>query len=80
MVGLAMNQSNILRHLGVDVHGHAHGGVHAAHGPEATISDGEKTKEGNEDDKSDVSYDQHAAAQIIGVAILEFGVLLHRLV
>lgn len=75
-----MNQSNLLRYLGVDVHGHAHGGIHAAHGPEATISDDDKTKENNsqEDGKSDISYDQNAAAQIIGVAILEFGVILHR--
>jgi len=77
-----MNQSKNLRYLGVDVHGHAHGGVHAAHGPEAVNRDVDKTKEDNspEDGKSDSSYDQEAAAQIIGVAILEFGVLLHRLV
>ncbi|KZV66306.1 ZIP-like iron-zinc transporter [Peniophora sp. CONT] len=66
-----------LRKLGVhhvDVHGHGLGG-HSAHGPEAA---------GQSRDASpgleDIQEDEHAhdvAAQVIGIGILEFGVILH---
>ena len=76
-----MMQSLIgLRYLAIDVHGHGHGGTHAAHGPEATINEDLKEDTIHDDDRSTASNDENAAAQIIGVAILEFGVLLHRLV
>lgn len=81
MVSLIMMQSRIsLRYLATDVHGHAHGGVHAAHGPESNIGENLKEDTIHEDAKSTASNDENAAAQVIGVAILEFGVLLHRLV
>ena len=68
-----------LRYLATDVHGHAHGGVHAAHGPEATAREDLKEDTVHDDSRSTESIDENAAAQVIGVAILEFGVLLHRL-
>ncbi|KAJ7767022.1 ZIP-like iron-zinc transporter [Mycena maculata] len=62
-----------------DPHGH-HVGSHAAHGPESTpevpstkFADKESQSIHEPDDVDDAA----AAAQIIGVAILEFGVLLH---
>lgn len=58
-----------------DAHGHGIGS-HAAHGPEGasedekSMSDLEASQPGH--------FDDSAMAQIIGVFILEFGVLLHR--
>jgi hypothetical protein len=69
-----------LRYLAIDVHGHAHGDVHAAHGPKSNIGENLKEDTVHDDAKSTESSDENAAAQVIGVAILEFGVLLHRLV
>ncbi|KAF9241833.1 ZIP-like iron-zinc transporter [Melanogaster broomeanus] len=69
-----------------DAHGHATGS-HAAHGPE--LVDTHETLSGNNsvyEKRADVEtlhsgthYDSSALAQIIGVFILEFGVLLHSL-
>jgi solute carrier family 39 (zinc transporter), member 1/2/3 len=65
----------------LDAHGHR-GGSHAAHGPEGIL-----TKIGDEEVNFDVenlrqhdhdSISDSASGKIIGVAILEFGVLLHR--
>jgi zinc transporter 1/2/3 len=64
-----------------DVHGHGLG-AHAAHGPEGGIPDGDSSSEKMEKDLEFAHDHKHldlgAAGQIIGVFILEFGVLLHR--
>jgi zinc transporter 1/2/3 len=64
-----------------DVHGHGLG-AHAAHGPEGGIPDGDSSSEKMEKDLESAHDHKHldfsAAGQIIGVFILEFGVLLHR--
>lgn len=72
-----------LKALGIqyDAHGHGHdAGTFAAHGPEA---DAEDAREKNSDLDSPKAappvIDHNAMAQIIGVAILEFGVLLHSI-
>ena len=63
-----------------DAHGHGIGG-HAAHGPEATDTSS-VPKETKEDVEIAVEranvFDHNLLTQIIGVAILEFGVVLHR--
>jgi solute carrier family 39 (zinc transporter), member 1/2/3 len=68
--------------VAIDTHGHRVGS-HAAHGPE-----GDDQRSGdNNFEKGDLeslpqnlnaTIDDSAAAQIIGVFILEFGVVLHR--
>ncbi len=73
----------------LDAHGHEAGG-HAAHGPEGHIAhqiEGNvgESKLNRSDSVSDVEDQRHRAldsamTQIIGVAILEFGVTLHRYV
>jgi zinc transporter 1/2/3 len=72
-----------------DPHGH-HVGSHAAHGPEGDNqtpdtewTDGKTTYEKQSVDDIEAlqrqkDMDESAAAQIIGVFILEFGVILHR--
>ncbi|KAI0046087.1 ZIP zinc/iron transport family [Auriscalpium vulgare] len=73
-----------LAKLGIrhDAHGHSVGG-HAAHGPEGDADveedfDGPPRKEFREDSAADQADAEHnALAQIIGVAILEFGIVLH---
>lgn len=64
-----------------DAHGHGLG-AHAAHGPEGGIPDGDSSSEKIEKDLESAHDHKHldhgAAGQIIGVFILEFGVLLHR--
>lgn len=68
-----------------DPHGHGLG-AHAAHGPERggspirpdDDSNSEKISDDIETAHEDKQMDFNAAAQIIGVFILEFGVLLHR--
>ncbi|KAJ8694704.1 hypothetical protein PTI98_007356 [Pleurotus ostreatus] len=64
-----------LRH---DPHGH-NVGSHVSHGPEGElINEQEKTKADVESQSSgNPMYTESAMAQIIGVAILEFGVVLH---
>jgi zinc transporter 1/2/3 len=70
--------------LGVrhDVHGHGLG-AHAAHGPEGGMPDGDSNSEKIEKDLESAHDHKHldfgAAGQIIGVFILEFGVLLHSM-
>jgi len=70
--------------MGYDPHGHGIGS-HAAHGPEGNQdnANGNKTPEKKVDDieslQPEVNMDEAAAAQIIGVFILEFGVLLHSI-
>ncbi|KAJ7214246.1 ZIP-like iron-zinc transporter [Mycena haematopus] len=61
-----------------DPHGH-NTGSHAAHGPESTPMQAAKYVEDVEHQGIDKKFDldDSAAAQIIGIAILEFGVLLH---
>jgi len=58
-----------------DAHGH-HGGSHAAHGPEGSLVEniGEREK-GKVPGQNDIT--DSAMARIVGVAILEFGVMLH---
>ncbi|KAG0699903.1 ZIP-like iron-zinc transporter [Suillus ampliporus] len=74
--------------LGVTHDAHGHGlGAHAAHGPEAgsfprgldSDSNSEKINEDLESAHEHKRPDFGAAGQIIGVFILEFGVLLHSL-
>jgi len=72
--------------LGLTHDPHGHGlGAHAAHGPEPGGSqirpddDSEKINDDIESAHEDKQMDLNAAAQIIGVFILEFGVLLHSL-
>ncbi|KAJ6545292.1 ZIP-like iron-zinc transporter [Mycena capillaripes] len=63
-----------LRH---DQHGH-YTGSHAAHGPEGTktpVSENADVEAQQEDHHDHL--DDSASAQIVGIAILEFGVLLH---
>jgi solute carrier family 39 (zinc transporter), member 1/2/3 len=82
----ALNFSSV-----VDPHGHGIGG-HAAHGPESSpvaqntskpdIQEKERDLEHN-DSEPDVhlvedNVPDSPLAQVIGIAILEFGVLLHR--
>lgn len=79
-----------------DPHGHAAGGSHAAHGPEmnkntTTPASGtedtvDQEKLRDEESASVVLHNDSGfvvdspATQILGVAILEFGVVLHRCV
>ncbi|KAG2039860.1 ZIP-like iron-zinc transporter [Suillus americanus] len=70
--------------LGVRHDAHGHGlGAHAAHGPESEMpneySTSETSKEDLESAHDHSQLDFGAAGQIIGVFILEFGVLLHSL-
>lgn len=76
-----------------DAHGHTHGG-HAAHGPEGVLvgsgNGDQKDDRANSADVESIGKDDahnhhrgnaftdKAITQIIGVAILEFGVALHR--
>lgn len=62
----------------IDPHGHGIGS-HAAHGPEGADLDDKLTSSDVEGAQSG-HFDDSAMAQIIGVFILEFGVLLHRYV
>nr|GAT55238.1 ZIP-like iron-zinc transporter [Mycena chlorophos] len=83
--GTAKLQSIGLRH---DPHGH-YTGSHAAHGPEGTetpsdvLTDIEAAQEKqhphghNHDSEGGLHLGDSASAQIVGIAILEFGVLLH---
>lgn len=65
-----------------DAHGHSLGS-HAAHGPEANF---DPTLSSQKESSSDIEAPKHEdhgfedsmSTQIIGVAILEFGVVLHR--
>lgn len=63
-----------------DAHGHA-AGSHAAHGPEAGLemSSTEKDEKQSLDVESGEIITDTVAAQIIGVGILEFGVILHSI-
>lgn len=92
MVGLASIPIPVsIPHLTflLDAHGHQAGG-HAAHGPEGNLAyqiegNVDESKLKVSDSKLDIEDQQHrvldsALTQIIGVAILEFGVTLHRYV
>jgi hypothetical protein len=63
---------------------HAHIGSRAIHGPEGGVTDekSESSKQAGIEDlealRNQKDLDDSAIAQIIGVAVLEFGVLLHR--
>ncbi|KAH7922321.1 ZIP zinc/iron transport family [Leucogyrophana mollusca] len=69
--------------LGIKHDAHGHGlGAHAAHGPEGSNDPG--TRDTDSEKTQDIEaahnhehHDDSAAAQIIGVFILEFGVILH---
>ncbi|KAF8637660.1 hypothetical protein AX17_002728 [Amanita inopinata Kibby_2008] len=64
-----------LRH---DAHGHSQGSSHAAHGPEGEVEGLPKDDQVSETEStSSHACDHDAATQVIGVAILEFGVALH---
>ncbi|KAG1728094.1 ZIP-like iron-zinc transporter [Suillus lakei] len=71
--------------LGVRHDAHGHGlGAHAAHGPESRSSpdndsNSEKMREDVESAHDHTRPDIGAAGQVIGVFILEFGVLLHSI-
>lgn len=64
-----------------DTHGHGLG-AHAAHGPEGVMTGGDSNSEKIKEDLESAHDHEHpdlaATGQIIGVFILEFGVLLHR--
>lgn len=70
-----------------DAHGHA-SGSHAAHGPEGRVDPDiapAKSDSSHTDVESGHSHHGHslldtALTQILGIAILEFGVTLHRFV
>ncbi|KAG8220816.1 Zinc/iron permease [Butyriboletus roseoflavus] len=65
--------------LGIKQDPHGHGiGSHATHGPEGADSDEKLTSSDLEGAQSG-DFDDSAMAQVIGVFILEFGVLLHSL-
>ncbi|KAJ6546052.1 ZIP-like iron-zinc transporter [Mycena vulgaris] len=72
-----------LQRLNIDHDAHGHrAGAHAAHGPEGAPTESPPAKylEDAEEQEMDLSImDDSAAAQIIGVAILEFGVILHSI-
>ncbi|KAJ7848313.1 ZIP-like iron-zinc transporter [Mycena leptocephala] len=62
-----------------DAHGH-HVGSHAAHGPESTRVPAKHAQDTEQQGTKQLLHmDDSAAAQIIGIAILEFGVLLHSI-
>jgi zinc transporter 1/2/3 len=70
----------------LDSHGHGVG-AHAAHGPEGIVDTApSKEKTIEESSKSDIesavarprTWGADTTTQIIGIAILEFGVVLHR--
>jgi zinc transporter 1/2/3 len=67
--------------MNIDAHGHSVGS-HAAHGPEGDDQRGPEYSDRKVDDveshQQAQNMDDDAAAQIIGVFILEFGVVLHR--
>ena len=82
----------LLTHHSADSHGHGLGS-HAAHGPEGDIQNVRmqqknretipEKKEMSDEESGDhqpgnISVDDAAVAHIIGVGILEFGVVLHR--
>ncbi|KIY69507.1 ZIP-like iron-zinc transporter [Cylindrobasidium torrendii FP15055 ss-10] len=73
-----------LARLGVqhDAHGH-NAGAHSAHGPEghpsASTKEIKSELDSDVESASDVYVLDNAATQIIGVAILEFGVFLHSI-
>ncbi|KAJ7114145.1 ZIP-like iron-zinc transporter [Mycena crocata] len=77
--GTARLQKLNLRH---DAHGH-NVGSHAAHGPERASTESPPAKhlaDAEEQSEHDFLHMDHsAAAQIVGIAILEFGVLLHSI-
>lgn len=60
----------------IDPHGHGMGSL-AAHGSEGACE--EKASASDEESSLSGSFDESAMAQVVGVFILEFGVLLHRL-
>ncbi|KAL0955311.1 hypothetical protein HGRIS_004197 [Hohenbuehelia grisea] len=60
-----------------DAHGHAVGS-HAAHGPEGDLVDG-KAEQSSDLEAHKPTYDNSTIAQMIGIAILEFGVVLHSI-
>lgn len=64
----------------IDAHGHAIGS-HAAHGPEGNTEKADQSSPTSDvevnAERSNV-FDQSLLTQLIGVGILEFGVVLHR--
>ena len=83
--------SNIKLTIGTNPDAHGHDiGAHSSHGPEGThhtelqitaeSSDVESNgnQEGKEGIKAGFTFDESVLAQMVGVGILEFGVLLHR--
>lgn len=67
----------------LDSHGHGVG-AHASHGPEAIVDASPKEKEVSSDVESandsvqPRTWSTDTTTQLIGIAILEFGVVLHR--
>jgi len=69
-----------LAKIGISHDPHGHGiGSHAAHGPEETFEDKNSASDLEASQITAVHFDDSAMAQVIGVFILEFGVLLHSL-
>jgi zinc transporter 1/2/3 len=66
----------------LDAHGHDTGGSHAAHGPEGDLVTEKQVPRSGDLEAMNHLKDvaDSASAQIIGIAILEFGVVLHRYV
>ncbi|KAH8832920.1 Zinc/iron permease [Flagelloscypha sp. PMI_526] len=72
-------------HVAYDAHGHE-AGAHAAHGPESAVDDPEKstgdsapTKQSEGELEYHWTRDDQGITQAIGLAILEFGVVLHSI-
>lgn len=70
----------------IDPHGHDIGsdGAHTAHGPEMTTSQDQKLSSGSDIEKMGASPGgravlDSATAQVLGIAILEFGVVFHSI-
>jgi hypothetical protein len=61
----------------VDAHGHGVGS-HTAHGPEGYSPKSDSEKSDLEASQNPEDFDHAALAQVLGIAILEFGVVLHR--
>ena len=60
---------------------HGHGiGAHSSHGPEETTHQTESSDVESNGKEAAFTFDESVLAQMVGVGILEFGVILHRCV
>ncbi|KAJ7850996.1 ZIP-like iron-zinc transporter [Mycena leptocephala] len=81
LVAFRWGQHDYKRSMLIMVHAHGHHvGSHAAHGPESTRVPAKHAQDTEQQGTKQLLHmDDSAAAQIIGIAILEFGVLLHSI-